>query len=213
MNKNIKIAKQLVKIARMLIADELENKTYIMWDENGIANETTKGVFDKSFNAKYAALSNFRMSKAVIYVSPDVNATNKPKPGVKGLFTRLHNFCTSFRNRLSSNKTIYKNLRNIEDKSRYTTEEQERGNYPLGCTIEKGKGVYGAGTGDGTVVENSYIVTVFGIKRDETEAFATALQNAFKQESVVVEYTSGYGEEDKNKGKQDIPEQTSEMKF
>ena len=185
---NIRIARQLVKLAKELLVEE---RWSIVVDEDGKVTDIGNGEFDRAFNAHTAALSNSRMTKAVIYVSPDVNATNPPKPGIKGLGTRLHNYCTSVMNRMTHERKIYDALKKHEDKSRYTQEEQDKGNYPLGCTIEKGKGVYGAGTGDNMTVEHSYIVTVYGINKDETEAFAKELKDAFRQEAVVVDYTNG----------------------
>lgn len=190
MNKNIKIARELVRMARELVADS-DSRISIVINNNGQVEEISNSEFDRAFNAKIAALSNSRMTKAVIYVSPDVNATNPPKPGIKGLGTRLHNYCVSVMNRLTHERKIYDALKKHEDKSRYTQEEQDKGNYPLGCTIEKGNGVYGAGTGDNMTVEHSYIVTVYGINKAETEAFARELKNSFRQESVVVDYTNG----------------------
>ena len=186
---NIRIARQLVKLARELVADA--DRFSIVINNDGKVEEISNNEFDREFSAKTAALSNSRMTKAVIYVSPDVNATNPPNPGIKGLGTRLHNYCVSVMNRLTHERKIYDALKKHEDKSRYTQEEQDKGNYPLGCTIEKGKGVYGAGTGDNMTVEHSYIVTVYGINKAETEAFAQELKNAFRQEAVVVDYTNG----------------------
>jgi hypothetical protein len=160
---------------------------------DGDVKKVSNNEFDKAFDAKVAALSSTRMSKAVIYVSPDVNATNPPKPGIKGLGTRVYNYCVSVMNRMTHERKIYDALKKHEDKSRYTQEEQDKGNYPLGCTIEKGKGVYGAGTGDNMTVEHSYVVTVFGINEGETEAFAKELKDMFRQEAVLVEYTKGGG--------------------
>lgn len=188
--RNIRIARELVRMARELVADS-DGRISIVINNDGQVEEISNSEFDKAFNAKVAALSNSRMTKAVIYVSPDVNATNPPKPGIKGLGTRLHNYCVSVMNRLTHERKIYDALKKHEDKSRYTQEEQDKGNYPLGCTIEKGKGVYGAGTGDNMTVEHSYIVTVYGISKAETEAFAQELKNAFRQEAVVVDYTNG----------------------
>ena len=188
--RNIRIARELVRMARELVADS-DGRISIVINNDGQVEEISNSEFDKAFNAKVAVLSNSRMTKAVIYVSPDVNATNPPKPGIKGLGTRLHNYCVSVMNRLTHERKIYDALKKHEDKSRYTQEEQDKGNYPLGCTIEKGKGVYGAGTGDNMTVEHSYIVTVYGINKAETEAFAQELKNAFRQESVVVDYTNG----------------------
>ena len=188
--RNIRIARELVRMARELVADS-DGRISIVINNDGQVEEISNSEFDKAFNAKVAALSNSRMTKAVIYVSPDVNATNPPKPGIKGLGTRLHNYCVSVMNRLTHERKIYDALKKHEDKSRYTQEEQDKGNYPLGCTIEKGKGVYGAGTGDNMTVEHSYIVTVYGINKAETEAFAQALKNAFRQEAVVVDYANG----------------------
>lgn len=206
MNKNIKIARELVRMARELVADA-DDRISIVINNNGQVEEISNSEFDKAFNAKVATLSNSRMTKAVIYVSPDVNATNPPKPGIKGLGTRLHNYCVSVMNRLTHERKIYDALKKHEDKSRYTQEEQDKGNYPLGCTIEKGKGVYGAGTGDNMTVEHSYIVTVYGINKAETEAFAQELKNAFRQEAVVVDYTNG------NAGGAGNVENTSEYMF
>ena len=188
--RNIRIARELVRMARELVADS-DGRISIVINNDGQVEEISNSEFDKAFNAKVAALSNSRMTKAVIYVSPDVNATNPPKPGIKGLGTRLHNYCVSVMNRLTHERKIYDALKKHEDKSRYTQEEQDKGNYPLGCTIEKGKGVYGAGTGDNMTVEHSYIVTVYGINKAETEAFAQELKNAFRQEAVVVDYANG----------------------
>ena len=188
--RNIRIARELVRMARELVADS-DGRISIVINNDGQVEEISNSEFDKAFNAKVAALSNSRMTKAVIYVSPDVNATNPPKPGIKGLGTRLHNDCVSVMNRLTHERKIYDALKKHEDKSRYTQEEQDKGNYPLGCTIEKGKGVYGAGTGDNMTVEHSYIVTVYGINKAETEAFAQELKNAFRQEAVVVDYANG----------------------
>lgn len=188
--RNIRIARELVRMARELVADS-DGRISIVINNDGQVEEISNSEFDKAFNAKVAALSNSRMTKAVIYVSPDVNATNPPKPGIKGLGTRLHNYCVSVMNRLTHERKIYDALKKHEDKSRYTQEEQDKGNYPLGCTIEKGKGVYGAGTGDNMTVEHSYIVTVYGISKAETEAFAQELKNAFRQEAVVVDYANG----------------------
>ena len=188
--RNIRIARELVRMARELVADS-DGRISIVINNDGQVEEISNSEFDKAFNAKVAALSNSRMTKAVIYVSPDVNATNPPKPGIKGLGTRLHNYCVSVMNRLTHERKIYDALKKHEDKSRYTQEEQDKGNYPLGCTIEKGKGVYGAGTGDNMTVEHSYIVTVYGINKAETEAFAQELKNSFRQEAVVVDYTNG----------------------
>ena len=188
--RNIRIARKLVRMARELVADS-DGRISIVINNDGQVEEISNSEFDKAFNAKVAALSNSRMTKAVIYVSPDVNATNPPKPGIKGLGTRLHNYCVSVMNRLTHERKIYDALKKHEDKSRYTQEEQDKSNYPLGCTIEKGKGVYGAGTGDNMTVEHSYIVTVYGINKAETEAFAQELKNAFRQEAVVVDYTNG----------------------
>ncbi len=190
MSRNTRIARELVRMARDLVADS-DSRLSIVINNDGKVEEISNSEFDKAFNAKVAALSNSRMTKAVIYVSPDVNATNPPKPGIKGLGTRLHNYCVSVMNRLTHERKIYDALKKHEDKSRYTQEEQDKGNYPLGCTIEKGKGVYGAGTGDNMTVEHSYIVTVYGINKAETEAFAQELKNAFRQEAVVVDYTNG----------------------
>ena len=206
MNKNIKIARELVRMARELVADA-DDRISIVINNNGQVEEISNSEFDKAFNAKVATLSNSRMTKAVIYVSPDVNATNPPKPGIKGLGTRLHNYRVSVMNRLTHERKIYDALKKHEDKSRYTQEEQDKGNYPLGCTIEKGKGVYGAGTGDNMTVEHSYIVTVYGINKAETEAFAQELKNAFRQEAVVVDYTNG------NAGGAGNVENTSEYMF
>ena len=189
MDRNIRIAKELVKIAKMLVADE--ERQSIVVDMDGNVTDIDNGTFDRIFTGRTAALSNSRMTKAVIYVSPDVNATNPPKPGVMGLGTRLHNYCTSILNRMTHERKIYDALKKHEDKSRYTQEEQDKGNYPLGCTIEKGKGVYGAGTGDNMTVEHSYVVTVYGINKTETDAFAKELKDVFRQESVVVDYTNG----------------------
>ena len=188
--RNIRIARELVRMARELVADS-DGRISIVINNDGQVEEISNSEFDKAFNAKVAALSNSRMTKAVIYVSPDVNATNPPKPGIKGLGTRLHNYCVSVMNRLTHERKIYDALKKHEDKSRYTQEEQDKGNYPLGCTIEKGKGVYGAGTGDNMTVEHSYIVTVYGINKAETEAFAQELKNAVRQEAVVVDYANG----------------------
>lgn len=206
MSRNIRIARELVRMARELVADS-DNRLSIVINNDGKVEEISNSEFDKAFNAKVAALSNSRMTKAVIYVSPDVNATNPPKPGIKGLGTRLHNYCVSVMNRLTHERKIYDALKKHEDKSRYTQEEQDKGNYPLGCTIEKGKGVYGAGTGDNMTVEHSYIVTVYGINKAETEAFAQELKNAFRQEAVVVDYTNG------NAGGAGNVENTSEYMF
>ena len=189
MDKNVRIAKDLIRIARELVSSE--DKCNLVLDLSGNVKEVSDGEFKMIFGSKKAALSNSRMTKAVIYVSPDVNATNPPKSGIAGLGTRLHNYCVSVMNRLSHERKIYDALKKHEDKSRYTNEENAKGNYPLGCTIEKGKGVYGAGTGDGMTVEHSYIVTVFGITSAETEAFASELKDAFRQEAVLVEYTNG----------------------
>ena len=188
--RNIRIARELVRMARELVADS-DGRISIVINNDGQVEEISNSEFDKAFNAKVAALSNSRMTKAVIYVSPDVNAMNPPKPRIKGLGTRLHNYCVSVMNRLTHERKIYDALKKHEDKSRYTQEEQDKGNYPLGCTIEKGKGVYGAGTGDNMTVEHSYIVTVYGINKAETEAFAQELKNAFRQEAVVVDYANG----------------------
>lgn len=204
--RNIRIARELVRMARELVADS-DGRISIVINNDGQVEEISNSEFDKTFNAKVAALSNSRMTKAVIYVSPDVNATNPPKPGIKGLGTRLHNYCVSVMNRLTHERKIYDALKKHEDKSRYTQEEQDKGNYPLGCTIEKGKGVYGAGTGDNMTVEHSYIVTVYGINKAETEAFAQELKNAFRQEAVVVDYTNG------NAGGAGNVENTSEYMF
>ena len=206
MSRNTRIARELVRMARELVADS-DNRLSIVINNDGKVEEISNSEFDKEFNAKVAALSNSRMTKAVIYVSPDVNATNPPKPGIKGLGTRLHNYCVSVMNRLTHERKIYDALKKHEDKSRYTQEEQDKGNYPLGCTIEKGKGVYGAGTGDNMTVEHSYIVTVYGINKAETEAFAQELKNAFRQEAVVVDYTNG------NAGGAGNVENTSEYMF
>ena len=204
--RNIRIARELVRMARELVADS-DGRISIVINNDGQVEEISNSEFDRAFNAKVAALSNSRMTKAVIYVSPDVNATNPPKPGIKGLGTRLHNYCVSVMNRLTHERKIYDALKKHEDKSRYTQEEQDKGNYPLGCTIEKGKGVYGAGTGDNMTVEHSYIVTVYGINKAETEAFAQELKNAFRQEAVVVDYTNG------NAGGAGNVENTSEYMF
>ena len=206
MNRNTRIARELVRMARELVADS-DDRISIVINNNGQVEEISNSEFDRVFNAKVATLSNSRMTKAVIYVSPDVNATNPPKPGIKGLGTRLHNYCVSVMNRLTHERKIYDALKKHEEKSRYTQEEQDKGNYPLGCTIEKGKGVYGAGTGDNMTVEHSYIVTVYGINKVETEAFARELKNAFRQESVVVDYTNG------NAGGAGNVENTSEYMF
>lgn len=147
--RNIRIARELVRMARELVADS-DGRISIVINNDGQVEEISNSEFDKAFNAKVAALSNSRMTKAVIYVSPDVNATNPPKPGIKGLGTRLHNYCVSVMNRLTHERKIYDALKKHEDKSRYTQEEQDKGNYPLGCTIEKGKGVYGAGNVENT---------------------------------------------------------------
>ena len=204
--RNIRIARELVRMARELVADS-DGRISIVINNDGQVEEISNSEFDKAFNAKVAALSNSRMTKAVIYVSPDVNATNPPKPGIKGLGTRLHNYCVSVMNRLTHERKIYDALKKHEDKSRYTQEEQDKGNYPLGCTIEKGKGVYGAGTGDNMTVEHSYIVTVYGINKAEMEAFAQELKNAFRQEAVVVDYANG------NAGGAGNVENTSEYMF
>ena len=205
MGISTRIARELVRMARELVADS--DRFSIVINNNGEVKEISNGEFDNAFNAKVAALSNSRMTKAVIYVSPDVNATNPPKPGIEGLGTRLHNYCVSVMNRLTHERKIYDALKKHEDKSRYTQKEQDKGNYPLGCTIEKGKGVYGAGTGDNMTVEHSYIVTVYGINKAETEAFAQELKNAFRQEAVVVDYTNG------NAGGAGNVENTSEYMF
>lgn len=147
--RNIRIARELVRMARELVADS-DGRISIVINNDGQVEEISNSEFDKAFNAKVAALSNSRMTKAVIYVSPDVNATNPPKPGINGLGTRLHNYCVSVMNRLTHERKIYDALKKHEDKSRYTQEEQDKGNYPLGCTIEKGKGVYGAGNVENT---------------------------------------------------------------
>lgn len=184
-----RIARELIRMARMLVAES--DRVNLVVNNSGEVEEIGDGEFDSAFKARVAALSSSRMTKAVISVSPDVNATNPPKPGMKGLGTRLYNYCVSVMNRLTHERKIYDALKKHEDKSRYTQEEQDKGNYPLGCTIEKGKGVYGAGTGDNMTVEHSYIVTVYGINKAETEAFAKELKDVFRQESVIVDYTGG----------------------
>lgn len=71
-----------------------------------------------------------------------------------------------------------------EDKNR----GKEEGVYHLGCTIEKGKGVYPSGPQDKIYVEESYIVTIYGASKEETDRIANGLKNTFAQESVLIEY-------------------------
>lgn len=197
MNANIRIARKLIKLAKSLIADD-DERFNIVVDMDGNVSDLNDSTFDAIFASTTAALGNRRMSKAVIYVSPDVNATNPPAPGIRGLGTRLHNYMTSLVQRLFHESTIYKSIKKHENKSRYTQEENDKGNYPLGCTIEKGKGVYGAGTGDNMTVENSYIVTIYGITELEAENIAQELKTQFKQESVVIDFTNGNNIDDGN---------------
>ena len=135
---NIRIAKELVKIAKSLMASE--EKVNLVLDNNGNVFEVSDQDFNQNFISCRRNASRVR-GKTVIYVSPCVNATNPPGKGIKGIFTRIHNAISTIFNKLSSKKKIFDTILENENPNRGKTD----GFYHLGCTIEKGKGVYPSG--------------------------------------------------------------------
>ena len=61
--RNIRIARELVRMARELVADS-DGRISIVINNDGQVEEISNSEFDKAFNAKVAALSNSRMTKA-----------------------------------------------------------------------------------------------------------------------------------------------------
>ena len=182
---NVKIAKALVRLARELMAEN-DQTTYLLSNEKGQVEEVNHAEFDRVFhNASRTAGIEGSMSKTVIYVSPEVNATNRPAPGIKGLKARIQNIVTTLMNKIAHKRIVLDAISKGEDES--LGRGVNEGVYHLGATIEKGKGVYNSDAGD-MYVEASYVVTIFGATNDESERIAKNLRDAFRQESVIVEF-------------------------
>ena len=74
MNKNLKIAKQLITLAKELTAEDEVN--FVM-NENGNVQQVDSNTFSKIFNIRIAAEQDYyKTTKAEILISPVVNATH-----------------------------------------------------------------------------------------------------------------------------------------
>lgn len=183
MNQNIKIAKELIKLAKNLLASE--EKVNLVMDNNGNVFKVSDQQFNKHFiSCRRNAADNELHGRTIIYVSPCVNATNPPGKGIKGVFTRIQNTISTILNKLSSKRKIFDVVLENENSNR----GKEEGVYHLGCTIEKSKGVYPSGPQNKIYVEDSYVVTIYDATKEETDRIAVGLKNTFAQESVLVEY-------------------------
>lgn len=179
--KNIKLAKELIKLAQELIAEEQIN---LIVTEDGV-EQVSLNQFNKLFNTRIASNDpNDIKQKTVIYVSPCVNATNPPEDGIKGIPTRLKNFMSTVLNKLNHKKIIFDTIMKNEDEQR----GKKQNYYHLGCTIETGKGVYPSGLQNKIYIQESYIITIYGASKQESFKIAQSLSKQFKQESVLVEY-------------------------
>lgn len=211
MNKKVKVAKELIKLAKSLVANDTIN--FVM-DNNGNVEEVSQTLFNNIFNAKIAAEQDyFNSSKAVIYVSPVVNA-NHPTSYAwnKDLIQKTKNWFATLKNKLNHQKIIFDTLSKSEEEN----EINNRG-YNLGCSIVKQKGLFPTTVyfcekcnkkfnkqqlnGENCPYcdeetkpvterykECSYMITVFGASRSEIDKFAETLKSMFDQQSVIVEY-------------------------
>lgn len=208
MNKKVKVAKELIKLAKSLVANDTIN--FVM-DNNGNVEEVSQTLFNKIFNAKIAAEKDYiDYPKAVIYVSPVVNA-NHPTSYAwnKDLIQKTKNWFATLKNKLNHQKIIYDTLSE--------SEENRSIDDHLGCSIVKQKGLFPTKVyfcekcnkkfnekqlNKGNcpycdeetkpVIERykecSYMITVFGASRSEIDKFAETLRELFDQQSVIVEY-------------------------
>ena len=211
-----KISRELRLIAKLIAKELVANDSInFVMDENGNINQVNETTFNNIFNAKIAAKQDyFKSTKAVIYVSPVVNA-NHPTSYAwnKDLIQKTKNWFSTLKNKLNHQNIIYDTLEKSEE-----AEEIEKRGFKLGCSIVKQKGLFPTdiyfckqcnkkfnekeliekgfcpicGNETETITErykeDSYMITVFNASRSEIDKFAESLRQLFDQESVIVEF-------------------------
>ena len=201
MDMNIRIAKELAKLAKSLVAEE---RISIVRDEEGKVYSVGDSEFDSVFKKAGRTAAIFDsdgtgqpQSRAKIFVSPDVNVLNdvedvSQKKGIidksKAFFSngmkRLQNFFMSYMNRMKHRQIIYDAIQRHSDPRR---SQEGTGYWDLGCTIEKSEGMYPKN--GKRFIENSYVITIYGATEDEIKGIADELARVFQQDSVVIDYS------------------------
>jgi len=201
-NRNARIARTLLRIARELVAEET---CYLTIDADG-AHEVSRTEFGRRFasaarrggyrKAGSGRLEPFQSSKAVFCVSPDINVGNdinwsdflsisKVKGAVVALSKVIRNWLASRKHDWHGEEKIFDMIQKSQNSDRYPNGD----NFALGATITTGRGLYTSTETGRRVNEKSYVITIYGITHQEAERLAVMLREYFEQESVAVEFT------------------------